>query len=67
MSEHDRRGFMGALAVAGLRVETEKAADVPAEDVTRILAHWVVNAKPADLSLRPFAKKPRASLGWSIS
>src|SRR5271169_4652652 len=68
MAELHRRGFVGALALAGWMIdgtaqaEPAPAADSePAVDVTRRLARYVVSARPADLP-GPVRKEARRTL-----
>ena len=58
MTDIDRRGFVGALALAGLAPHSLPSGpqggpvprgQEPPPDVTRTLAHWLVSARPEDL------------------
>jgi 2-methylcitrate dehydratase PrpD len=74
MHEWNRRNFVGAMALAGLAadVDAAEAADEPvspaaaasAKDVTRTLARYVFNAKPADLPEAVRKEARRTLLNW---
>jgi len=69
MAELHRRGFMGALALAGWTIDetaTAEAAPDPevAEDVTRRLARYVVSAQPADVPQAVRTEARRTLLNW---
>src|SRR5262245_26314302 len=57
----DRRDFVGTLALAGLvRVGAQElhAQDSSSNDVTRTLAHWILNSKPDEVP--PIVRKEAA-------
>src|SRR5215831_14796416 len=76
MADIDRRSFVGAgtLGVMGLLADgrpraqesTNAAATTePVPDVTRLLAAYVVNARPDDLPARVRAEACRTLLNWA--
>ena len=64
MSEVDRRGFIGALTVAGLNAQTVPSGSAPAKDITRTLARWLVAAQPGDLPQNVRKEATRTLLNW---
>src|SRR5580704_6481536 len=65
----DRRKFIGASALAGSIAlaappPEPKKESTPAPDVTRILAHYIVAAQPADLPAPVRKEAARTLLNW---
>src|SRR5204863_6833503 len=69
MPEWNRRNFVGALTLAGLATEVDAADEVSAapaaaKDITRTLARYVVDAKPADAPEAVRKEARRTLLNW---
>jgi 2-methylcitrate dehydratase PrpD len=63
----DRRDFVGTLAIAGLvrpGAQEVRAQDAAAKDVTRQLAHWIVNSKPDETTPAVRKEATRTLLNW---
>ena len=74
MPEIDRRGFVGAGALgligllprgAGAQTAGEESQSAEAHDVTRLLAAYVVQARPEDLPAPVRAEACRTLLNWA--